>query len=172
MFNFWKSLQKKSYLQLTIPGKPQAKQRPRFTSRGGSRAYTPNETSSYEELAKWKAREAVAKVKAWRIEGVFELEIVAYFEIPPSWPKWMQESAQEGAYDHASYPDWDNIAKAVCDGLNGILWADDRLIRKASLEKRYTAGEPRAEVTVTRKDKLTFQTWKNLKKAISLKANN
>ena len=42
----------------------------------------------------------------------------------------------------------DNVAKLVCDALNGICWADDAQVATISGQKEY-GGRPRLDVTVT-----------------------
>nr|DAQ86101.1 MAG TPA: Endodeoxyribonuclease RusA [Caudoviricetes sp.] len=44
-------------------------------------------------------------------------------------------------------PDADNIAKAVLDGLNGVVYADDKQIVELKVIKAY-AEVPRVEVTI------------------------
>ena len=38
---------------------------------------------------------------------------------------------------HTQKPDCDNIAKAICDGLNRIAWADDRQICAVKISKAW-----------------------------------
>lgn len=47
-------------------------------------------------------------------------------------------------------PDWDNLAKAVCDGLNGVAWLDDGQVSLISIGKFYHAGDegPRTEIEI------------------------
>jgi len=45
--------------------------------------------------------------------------------------------------------DWDNYAKSICDGLNGITWIDDRQVMEGSVRKfSCTEDEQRAEVAI------------------------
>ena len=46
-----------------------------------------------------------------------------------------------------SVPDNDNLAKFVCDALNGVFWKDDSYIVSLHVQKYYTAI-PRVEVTI------------------------
>ena len=45
-------------------------------------------------------------------------------------------------------PDADNIAKVVCDALNGVAYKDDTQIVSLHIKKSYTADEPRVEVMI------------------------
>ena len=49
----------------------------------------------------------------------------------------------------ASKPDFDNLAKSVCDALNGILWKDDSLICRAVINKRIASGSEVSHVYVS-----------------------
>ena len=44
-------------------------------------------------------------------------------------------------------PDLDNIAKGICDALNGIAWKDDKQITDLYVGKRYDEN-PRVEVDI------------------------
>ena len=46
-------------------------------------------------------------------------------------------AAIDGAIKKCSKPDVDNLAKTVCDALNGIAWLDDSQIVRMSAVKRY-----------------------------------
>ena len=113
----------------TIPGKPFAKQRPRF-ARGG-RTYTPKETVSFERVV---GQTAIA-AGAVPIEGPVFLSIVATFEIPRSWSK--ARRAEALGQPHTQRPDVDNLQKAILDGLNRIAFADDGQVYRITSEKRW-----------------------------------
>lgn len=50
-----------------------------------------------------------------------------------------------------STPDFDNLAKSVCDALNGLLWRDDSLVCHATVEKWIASGseQPHVYVSIT-----------------------
>mgnify|MGYP003386877123 CR=1 FL=1 len=102
----------------TIPGKPFAKQRPRFSRHSGS-AYTPGETVSFERAVGQIATQHFASP----LEGPIGLTIIATFQPPASWSK--KKVAAHMGRPHVQRPDIDNISKAICDGLNRIAFADD-----------------------------------------------
>lgn len=120
-------------LRFEIPGKPFAKQRPRFDRRSG-RAYTPGATVSFERTVGQWAIEAGAVP----LEGPVRLTIIAIFEPAPSWPKKRRAAAMWNP--HVQKPDLDNIEKAVLDGLNRIAFVDDAQV--ADVVKRKMWGEP------------------------------
>jgi len=49
----------------------------------------------------------------------------------------------------AKKPDWDNLAKAVCDALNQIAYRDDKQIVEAVVRKQVAAGEERPHVLIS-----------------------
>lgn len=48
-------------------------------------------------------------------------------------------------------PDFDNLAKAICDALNNVIWRDDSQVVSAWVEKFYSDSEeePRVEIEIT-----------------------
>jgi Holliday junction resolvase RusA-like endonuclease len=151
-------------LYFEVPGEPKGKQRPGFTSRGGKRAYTPSQTVAYEREVGYLAKQTIMERGGWELDGAFEVTITACFSIPKSWPKWRQQAAAEGLIPHTSKPDGDNITKAVCDALNGVVWTDDSRVYHKEIVKLYTDKEPCVEVTVWRKPTLTREVWLRIKK--------
>ncbi len=65
------------------------------------------------------------------IAGPVELRITIESAPARSWPKWKKLFT---LYDTRK-PDWDNVAKLVCDALNGIAWNDDAQVVRVYLEK-------------------------------------
>lgn len=114
----------------TVPGVPCGKGRPRFVKATG-RTYTPAKTVSYEA----SIAEAAADVMdgATPITAPVGVKVQAVFPIPASWPKKKKEAARW----HTSKPDGDNIAKAIGDALNGVVWKDDSQIARMAISKVY-----------------------------------
>ena len=95
---------------------------------------------------KWKQRPAVMRYREWADEArrqvsplslpsnPLRLKIVAYFEMPKSWPKWKQ--AKLAGQPHRQKPDWDNIGKAVQD----IFWQDDQVVAEGHVLKFWDDG--------------------------------
>lgn len=125
-------------LEITIPGKPFAKQRARF---GNGRAYTPRETISYERTV---AEHAIAAGATATTDPV-AIEIRAYFAPPKSWSK-KRKAACIGT-PHVQRPDLDNLEKAVLDGLNEVAFADDCQVA-ALHSRKWWAEEARTEIVV------------------------
>lgn len=137
-------------LKFTIYGKPFGKQRPRFSRRGRfTSTYTPKETIDYEQYVKMTCINQMADddFSGWFNGEPLEVNIVAYYEIPKSTTKKKLALIEEGIELPTKKPDWDNIAKIVCDSINEIAWQDDTQVVCGSVIKRYSST-PRVEVTI------------------------
>ena len=133
-------------VEFFVPGQPVGKGRPRATVRAGrARLYTPAISEKYEARVALFAQQAMAGRPV--MAGPVALSVTALFPIPPSWPKKRQAAARAGTEQHTKRPDADNCAKAILDGLNGVVWKDDSQVVTLSIEKRY-AEVPRVEVLV------------------------
>lgn len=119
-------------IMVTIPGKPVAKGRPRFTKTG--RLYTPKTTAIAENWAKVKVQEQVGSPL---LEGALAVDVLVLLPIPKSWSKAKRAAALSGDTRPTSKPDADNIAKLYLDALNGIMWLDDSQIAELNITKVY-----------------------------------
>lgn len=120
----------------TVPGEPQGKGRARAAIRGNRAVmYTPKKTVSYEGMIGQIAAQAMAGAPLLGGECRIDVEIV--FAVPPSWSKKKQQHALSGAIRPRVRPDFDNILKAVCDGINGVVWRDDAQAVEGVWRKRY-----------------------------------
>jgi len=120
-------------IDLVIHGKPVGKARPRFSRRGNKVVtFTPRETQIYEQNVKSLAQ--VAMIGKAMLEGPVKVTIAAYF------------AHKKKTGWHISRPDIDNVVKAILDGLNGVVFADDAVVAQLVASKHY--GEERVEVQV------------------------
>ena len=72
-------------ISFNIPGEPQGKGRPRFSTRGGFvKTYTPEKTASYENFVKVCY---LNEFYDFKITGEIDAEIIAYFSIPKNFNK-------------------------------------------------------------------------------------
>lgn len=126
----------------TVDGEPQGKARPRFT-RGG-RAYTPKKTVEYERAIKNAFLAAGGALTNLPVN----VSINAYYKIPASATKKKTAQMMSGEILPTKKPDTDNIAKAVCDALNGVAYHDDAQVCILHVKKIYST-EPSIVVTVT-----------------------
>ncbi len=125
-----------------LEGVPVAKGRPRFNiiqPRHGGRpfaqVYTPAKTRSYESDLSKAAKEAMGN--RWPSDKPIALMVHAFMPIPVSWSEKERHAALIGAKAHTGTPDLDNLAKAVGDACNDIIWLDDSQIIDARIVKRY-----------------------------------
>jgi len=97
----------------TVPGRPVPWQR---TASYHGRRITPTKTRDYQKRVGFAALAFLPK--GWPLDARYSVEIFA---------------------KTTRRPDLDNIAKTVCDALNGIAWKDDRQVDRIYIERH--AGE-------------------------------
>lgn len=130
-------------INITIPGEPVAKGRPRVTKAGIT--YTPAKTQGYENLVKMCYME---QGNGKKLEGELQTAIRAYFQIPKSTSKKKAKLMEEGEIRPTKKPDADNIIKIVLDALNGLAYNDDSQIVSVRVEKFYSY-KPRVEIAIS-----------------------
>ena len=134
--------------EFTIPGAPQGKQRPRFSSYGGRvHTRTPEQTVLYENLVKTEYRRQCGDVRFPDGKPLF-VEITAFFEIPKSVSKKKREQMNLGEIVPIKKPDLDNLAKCILDSCNGIAYRDDAQVAELTVRKFYDEI-PRVEVWIS-----------------------
>jgi len=122
-------------ITILIPGKPIAKQRPRFARIGkGVRTYSAQETEEGRFLM-----HLIEQVKD-PLDGPLAVSMQFFMQRPkshfgtgknvaikkPSAPEWP-----------TSKPDLDNYVKFAWDCCNGVVWRDDAQVVRVLAEKRY-----------------------------------
>ncbi|KVP77515.1 endodeoxyribonuclease RusA [Burkholderia ubonensis] len=123
-------------VEFVVPGKPVAKGRPRFARHGAHvRTFTPEATERYENLVKMAARAAMRDTQPY--EGPVRLIVNIGLPIPASWSQKRQDAAAAGAIGATKKPDADNVVKALKDGMNGVVYADDGQVVDLWISKRY-----------------------------------
>lgn len=121
-------------MRFEVLGQPQGKGRPRFTHTGKySRAYTPAKTKSYEQEIAWAYKSQGGKY----LDGEISMTVIAVYKIPKSFSKAKRAQAIAMQLKPQTKPDIDNIAKVVCDSLNGVAYKDDNQITSLFLKKFY-----------------------------------
>lgn len=116
----------------TVNGAPEGKARPRVTTRG---TYTPHKTAAYEKLVQMSFRTQCPGV--FFCDAPLCVYITANFAPPPSAAKRKRSRMLSGEIRPTKKPDADNIAKAVCDALNGVAYRDDSQICRLTVSKQY-----------------------------------
>ena len=134
-------------LTFAIPGppKPLARHRTRLvlnTCKPFAQTYDPAENVSHKAYIAFHAQQAMRDSGGWkdRLDGPLRLSIEAYMERPKSAPK-------KRLYP-VTKPDFDNLAKMICDALNKIVWRDDAQICECVIVKRYATGLPYTRVAI------------------------
>ena len=117
-----------------IPGKVQAKQRPRLSK---GRIYTPQPTVNYENYVKWCYSDYANQYGLKPIQGAIKAEIEVFMPIAKSDSKKQKEAKLSGKIRPTVKPDNDNIAKSVLDALNGLAYIDDKQIVELKVDKYY-----------------------------------
>ena len=123
-------------VNFTIPGKAQAKQRPKF-NRFSGRAYTPKQTVSFENWVKDCYFRSISSIDNKPTDKPLKVAITMYVEIPQSKSKKQKEKMITGEIKPIVKPDVDNVAKSILDALNGIIYLDDKQIIELDIEKIY-----------------------------------
>jgi len=118
--------------KFTIPGKPVGKGRPRVTKNG---TYTPQKTKDYQTLVE---KIAWSETKCYFIDEPLVATILCYYPIPKSMPKYKRKMIEEGTLYPIVKPDLDNVAKAILDALNDIVYKDDNQVVELHIKKLYS----------------------------------
>ena len=121
--------------QLTINEKAIGKERPRFNIYQ-KRTYTPQKTKKYEETIKYMFRQKYGS-NFNPSENEIHIKIDVEYAPPKSYSKKKRQMLIDGQVGYTHKPDCDNIAKAVLDALNGVVWKDDKQVVGLLVFKAY-----------------------------------
>ena len=121
--------------EFKIPGKVQAKQRPRFSKSGI--VYTPKETRVYENFVRACYSDYANQYKWEPYDGQLRAEVEVFIQVPKSDSKLKKLAKIIGEIRPTIKPDCDNLAKSILDSLNGLAYQDDRQIIELSVKKFY-----------------------------------
>jgi Holliday junction resolvase RusA-like endonuclease len=112
---------------LNIEAVPKA--RPRFNSKT-KRTYTPQQTATFENAINFQMKQ---KYYAMPLKDIaLGLDVTCFLRKP--------KSAKKRKYPIVK-PDADNYLKAICDGLEGVLFDNDSIIIDKTIKKRYADSE-------------------------------
>lgn len=132
---------------ITVDGKAQAKQRPRYSRRTHS-MYTPTKTASFEK------RVANAWIDAYgytKLSGAVTIGINFYYEVPKTDSKKLRQAKIDKKINPTKKPDIDNLIKSVLDGLNGVAYLDDCQV-VAIIAYKFYGETAHTEITVNTED--------------------
>lgn len=115
-----------------------------MSTKFGARVFTDNKTRLYEAQLRYVGEEVMAGRPP--ISVALRVDVVARFPVAQSWSKRKRADALAGTIRPCTTPDADNILK-VMDGLNNIVWVDDRQIVDATVRKLYSE-RPGLTITV------------------------
>ena len=127
-------------LRFTVPGHPIGKARPRHTK--GGHTYTPKKTRDYEKAVAFAAKGAMAfstvagdgdpsrhYTLVWPMDATYRVSIHAYCK-------------------NGVRSDCDNILKAALDGMQGVVYDNDKSVTRAEVTVATDRENPRLEVEV------------------------
>jgi Holliday junction resolvase RusA-like endonuclease len=123
-------------VSFVVPGEAVGKGRPRVSTIGGhARMFTPTKTANYETLISMAAQQAMNGRDLFAGPVMVEMKIIV--SVAASWSKKKTAEALQGLVMPTKKPDADNVLKAICDGINGIVFKDDVQVVNVSLSKRF-----------------------------------
>ena len=123
----------------TVP-QVSGKGRPRFARKGTLvKTYTDAKTLTYEKSIQTYAKQAMGSTSP--LIGAVAAYLHIGIPIPPSYSKARQIACINGDERPTKKPDIDNIVKAVLDGMNGIVYLDDKQVVDLHLTKVYSSKE-------------------------------
>lgn len=124
-------------ISFTVEGTPVPKGRPRFAKRGKFvQTYTPQKTKDYEQLVRDAG--ALAMGSTPPLDTPIKVFIHIRIPIPKSFSKKMHRDCLDQLIRPTKRPDFDNVAKAITDACNGVIYIDDCQIVDAHITKRYS----------------------------------
>ena len=135
--NTWEYYERASFF---IDGQPIPKGRPRAAARGKHTIlYTPKATKEYEDHVAEVASKHLPKTGI--IMGPITISLIFYMKAPKKYTKKMNTP-------HVTRPDVDNLAKAILDGLEGVIYKNDAQVTTLYAHKWY-GDNPRVGVSVS-----------------------
>lgn len=132
-------------LEITIPGKPVPKGRPRFNMKTG-RIYTPKATSQAEfYIRQWIATNHYPYFQKYNdFKGMVHLNIEYHLK----YPSHLKMSERVERTFHKLKPDLDNFVKLTIDAINKVLFEDDSQIGMITAQKLQT-DNPRTIIEIS-----------------------
>ncbi|MET0461984.1 MAG: RusA family crossover junction endodeoxyribonuclease [Chitinophagaceae bacterium] len=116
--------------------------------------------ASRKRMAEWRTDIRNAAIE--RMDGMepspLPVRLMCEFQLP--YPVSSIRKYQMGWLPHTKKPDWDKLARMMCDALTGIVYRDDSQVCYAMVNKVYAwNGKPGADVIVDFIDDETAQAF-------------
>ena len=126
-------------IEFFIPQDPQGKKAPVAAKIGGfTRILKAAKTRKYEAMVSLFASEAMQGRSP--LDEPVSVHLAVWLAIPASWSAKKRAQALAGLIRPTVKPDCSNVAKAIEDGCNGIVFVDDKQVTDLTVAKRY--GNP------------------------------
>jgi len=126
-------------IHFTVP-QVAGKGRPRFARQGTFvKTYTDSKTLTYEKSIQTYAKQAMGSTSP--LIGAVAAYIYIRVPIPKSYAKALRNACIQGLARPTKKPDIDNVVKAIFDGMNGIVYLDDKQVVDLYLTKVYSLTE-------------------------------
>lgn len=122
-------------LFFTVEAEAIGKGRPRWFN---GHAVTPEKTREFEALVRLKSRLAMNGAGLSATVNPVRVKIQALYQVPKSRPKSFKRLVDEKLVPYDKKPDADNVAKAICDAMNEVVYADDKQVFSVVCEQLYT----------------------------------
>lgn len=139
------------YLQFNVNSIPvaQPRQRHRIIT-SGNNSYVGNYTPTKHPVNAFKAACQAAATEAYKeapLDCPLGIVIRAVFPRPANKMWKTREMPREYK---TSKPDFDNLAKSVCDALTGLIWRDDACLVDVRVIKEIASGyeQPKVEIAI------------------------
>lgn len=113
-----------------IPGLPVAQGRPRFAKvRKFTIVYDPVKSKQFKKYVSMIISKVMREKSQAQYTNAIYVKLLFLFKRP--------KAVSKLSVYKVTKPDLDNLGKLILDAGNRIIWQDDNLIAKLSLEKRY-----------------------------------
>lgn len=119
----------------TVDREAIGKGRPRWFN---GHAVTPEKTRDFEALVRLKSRLAMNGGNLKATINPVRVKIQAFYQVPKSRPKSFKRLVDERLVPYDKKPDADNVAKAICDAMNEVVYVDDKQVFSVVCEQLYT----------------------------------
>lgn len=125
-------------IEFFIPQAPQGKQSPRAVEINGfARVIKDPKTRKYESGIAAIAHNAMQGREPLTVP--VSMSLAVWMQVPASWSEKKRRDALEGRIYPMVKPDCSNVLKAIEDGCNGVVFADDKQVARVEMSKRYGA---------------------------------